>query len=65
MTTLTQTDCCTMLGIDPKTLRNWLRQAHMQFAPNPNDARLKCLTEAQVLHLAARHDRPLSSALTT
>lgn len=65
MTTITQTDCCTMLGIDPKTLRNWLGQAHMQFAPHPNDARLKCLTEAQVLHLAARHDRPLSSALTT
>ena len=63
MTTMTQTDCCTMLGIDPKTLRNWLRQANMQFAPHPNDARLKCLTQAQVQHLAARHDRPLSSAL--
>jgi hypothetical protein len=65
MATMTQTDCCSMLGIDPKTLRHWLRQAHMQFAPHPNDARLKCLTEAQVLHLAAQHDRPLASVLPT
>src|SRR5437588_12153489 len=63
MTIMTQTDCCTMLGIDPKTLRNWLRQANLQFAPHPNDARLKCLTEAQVQRLAALHDRPLASAL--
>jgi hypothetical protein len=64
MTTMTQTDCCSMLGIDPKTLRHWLRQANMQVAPHPSDARLKCLTEAQVQHLAALHDRPLASALT-
>src|SRR5712691_9375098 len=64
MTTLAQTDCCTMLGIDPKTLRHWLRQATMQFIAHPTDARLKCLTQAQVQQLAALHDRPLSSALT-
>jgi hypothetical protein len=52
-----------MLGIDPKTLRHWLRQANMHFMAHPTDARLKCLTPAQVQQLAALHDRPLSSAL--
>jgi len=64
MTTIAQTDCCTMLGIDPKTLRHWLRQAKMQFMAHPTDARLKCLTHAQVQQLAAVHDRPLASVLT-
>src|SRR5712691_826858 len=64
MTTIAQTDCCTLLGIDPKTLRHWLRQANMQFMAHPTDARLKCLTQAQVQQLAALHDRPLSSVLT-
>jgi hypothetical protein len=63
MTPITQTDCCTILGIDPKTLRNWLRHANMPFATHPTDARLKCLTEAQVQQLATLHDRPLSSPL--
>ena len=63
MTTITQTDCCTILGIDPKTLRNWLRHANMPFTAHPTDARLKCLTEAQVQQLATLHDRPLSLPL--
>ena len=53
MTTIAQTDCCTLLGIDPKTLRHWLRQAKMPFTPHPTDARFKCLTQAQVQQLAA------------
>ena len=48
MTSLSQLDCCSVLGIDPKTLRQWMRQAQLQFAPHPTDARLKCLTQAQV-----------------
>jgi hypothetical protein len=59
MTYLSQLDCCTVLGIDPKTLRQWMRQAHLQFAPHPTDARLKCLTQAQVQQLATQHARPL------
>src|ERR1700686_3421519 len=55
-------DCCTMLGVDPKTLRNWLRHANMQFCPSPTDARLKCLTPEQVQQLAALHARPLQIA---
>lgn len=64
MKILPQTDCCTLLGIDPKTLRNWLRHANMQFLTHPRDARLKCLTQVQVQQLAALHGRPLSSSLT-
>jgi hypothetical protein len=59
MTPIAQMDCCTMLGIDPKTLRNWLRHAGMQFIAHPTDARLKCLTPEQVQQLAILHVRPL------
>ena len=59
MTYLSQLDCCSVLGIVPKTLRQWMRQARIQFAPHPTDGRLKCLTSAQVQHLAAQHARPL------
>ena len=64
MTTIAQSACCTMLGIDPKTLRHWLQQATMQFTPHPTDARLKCLTQAQVQQLATLHDRPLPLPLS-
>jgi hypothetical protein len=60
MTTIPLTDCCTMLGIDPKTLRHWLKQANMQFAAHPTDARLKCLTMQQVQQVATLHGRPLA-----
>ena len=48
MTLVPFTDCCAMLGIDAKTLRNWLRQADLAWAAHPKDARLKCLTTEQV-----------------
>jgi hypothetical protein len=59
MTLIPLTDCCTMLGIDPKTLRHWLKLTSMQFASHPADARLKCLMLSQVQQLATLHDRPL------
>jgi hypothetical protein len=59
MTTIPQIECCTMLGIDPKTLRTWLRHAQLQFVAHPTDARLKCLTLEQVQQLAALHARPI------
>jgi len=62
MIPIAQMDCCTMLGVDPKTLRNWLRHANMQFCTSPTDARLKCLTPEQVQQLAALHTRPLQMA---
>ena len=30
MTLVPFTDCCAMLGIDAKALRNWLRQANLE-----------------------------------
>ncbi len=62
MSPIAQMECCTMLGIDPKTLRNWLRHAGMQFVAHPTDARLKCLTQEQVQQLATLHARPLQMA---
>src|SRR6266704_3693997 len=59
MTPIAQMDCCTMLGIGPKTLRHWLRHANMQFSIHPTDARLKCLMLEQVQQLASLHARPL------
>src|SRR5258708_39340688 len=62
MTPIAQMECCTMLGVDPKTLRNWLRHSGMQFVGHPPDARLKCLTPEQVRQLATLHARPLQLA---
>jgi len=64
MTLIPQLDCCTMLGISPKTLRNWLRHANTQFSIHPTDARLKCLTLEQVQQLATLHARPLQMSPT-
>ena len=60
MTLVPFTDCCAMLGIDAKTLRNWLRQANLEWAAHPKDARLKCLTSEQVQQLAIVHARPFA-----
>ena len=62
MTPIPLTDCCTMLGIDPKTLRHWLTQAKVSLAVHPSDARLKCLTLEQVQQLASLHHRPLQAS---
>jgi hypothetical protein len=51
------TECCLQLGIDPKTLRLWLKTAHLSCCQHPTDARLKCLTHDQLTQLAALHDR--------
>lgn len=53
------TDCCSMLGIDIKTLRQWLKRSQMQFVAHPVDARRKCLSEEQVRQLATLHNRPV------
>jgi hypothetical protein len=64
MTLVPFTASCAMLGIDAKTLRNWLRQANLAWAAHPKDARLKCLTIEQVERLATLHARPLPSPLS-
>ncbi len=59
MTTMPLTDCCAMLGIDPKTLRHWIKLAQIPLHVHPTDARIKCLTTEQVQQLAALHARPI------
>jgi hypothetical protein len=59
MTIFSQTDCCSLLGIDVKTLRQWLKRSQMQFVAHPMDARRKCLSEEQVRQLASLHGRPV------
>ena len=59
MTLIALTDCCLHLGIDPNTLRCWLKTARLAAALHPHDARIKCLTDAQLAELARLHDRRL------
>jgi len=59
MTLVPLTECCLHLGIDPKTLRCWLKTAHLSCCLHPADARLKCLTHEQLTQLAQLHDRRL------
>jgi hypothetical protein len=59
MTLIPLMDCCELLAIDPKTLRSYLKRAAMELTPHPTDARIKCLTLAQVQDLSAVHGRPL------
>jgi hypothetical protein len=53
---------CQMLGVDPKTLRRWLRLAQCSPRPDPLDARTHCLTLQQLQQLARLHARPLPTA---
>jgi hypothetical protein len=48
-----------LLGIHPKTLRHWLKEAHLPLAAHPTDARIRCVADASLLEVASRHSRPL------
>ena len=63
MTLLPFLDCCSLLGVDPKTFRLWLKAAHLSCTAHPTDARLKCLTRTQLQHLADLHGRSLPASL--
>jgi hypothetical protein len=63
MTLLPLTECCVLLGVDPKTLRLWLTSAHLSWSAHPTDARLKCLTSTHLHLLAQLHDRFLPDPL--
>jgi hypothetical protein len=63
MTLLPLTDCCLLLGVDPKTVRLWLKSANVSCTGHPSDARLKCLTQPQLQHLATLHGRFLPEPL--
>ena len=51
------TQVASMLSVDAKTLRQWLKHSHLQLHPHPTDARIKCLTIEQVQQLATLHGR--------
>ena len=53
------TDCCDLLAVDPKTLRQWVKHAGLPLQAHPTDARVKCLTLPQVQQLASSHGRTL------
>ena len=63
MTLLPFADGCLWLGVDPKTLRLWLKAANLSCCLHPTDARLKCLTPSQLQHLAELHGRCLPHPL--
>ena len=65
MTTLPVADAARMLGIHPKTLHHWLKQAKLPLAAHPTDARIKCVMWEHIQQLAMLHDRPLQSPATT
>lgn len=57
MTVVPFTQCCSMLAVDSKTLRQWLKHSNFSLHPHPTDARVKCLTIEQVQQLATSHHR--------
>jgi hypothetical protein len=59
MTSLSLAECCRLLSIDPKTLRQWLAQAQMALHTDPTNAKIKCLQVEQVQTLARLHGRVL------
>jgi len=59
MTAIPFTLVCSMLDIDAKTLRQWLKQSHLALQSHPTDARIKCLTMEQVQQVATLHHRRL------
>ena len=61
MTSRSFIECCHLLAIDPKTLRQWLVQAQISLHVHPTDARIKCLTSEQVHVLASLHGRVLQA----
>ena len=62
MTLLPLRQGCTLLGIDPKTLRHWVQQANLSLYPHPSDARIKCVTSEHLEQLAALHHRPVNGS---
>ncbi len=64
MNTFSLIASCSLLDVDPKTLRRWLSLAHLAPQADPLDARQKYLTLQQLSHLARRHARPLPAPPT-
>jgi hypothetical protein len=63
MTLLPVADGARLLGIHPKTLCHWLKEAHVPLATHPADARIKCVMEEHLQQVASLHGRPLQSSV--
>ncbi len=63
MTLLSVADGARLLGIHPKTLCHWLKQATIPLAAHPADARIKCVTQEDLHQVASLHSRPLQSSV--
>jgi len=63
MTALSVADGARLLGIHPKTLCHWLKQATIPLAAHPADARIKCVTPEGLHQVASLHGRPLQSSV--
>ena len=63
MTPLSVADGARLLGIHPKTLCHWLKQATIPLAAHPADARIKCVTPEGLHQVASLHGRPLQSSV--
>jgi hypothetical protein len=61
MTLLPVADGARLLGIHPKTLHYWLKEANMSLAIHPTDARIKCVSEEHLQQVASLHGRSLQS----
>jgi hypothetical protein len=62
MTLLPVADGARLLGIHPKTLHHWLKEANLPLATHPTDARVKCVTEEHLQQIASLHERPLQAS---
>jgi hypothetical protein len=62
MTILPVADGARLLGIHPKTLHHWLKEAQVPLVAHPTDARSKCVTEEHLQQVASLHDRPLQAS---
>jgi hypothetical protein len=62
MTLLPVADGARLLGIHPKTLHHWLKEAQVPLVAHPTDARIKCVTQQHLQQVASWHDRPLQPA---
>jgi hypothetical protein len=65
MTILPVADGARLLGIHPKTLRHWLKEANRPLVTHPTDARITCVTEEHLQQVARWHGRPLPSAASS
>jgi hypothetical protein len=53
------TDACSRLGIDAKTLRRWLLEAHLPLHDHPDDGRKKGVSSEHLHLLSTLHQRSL------